>query len=74
MIGELKSKNTRTVRKKKVVRLKIDIPYQEMSNREIGTEDAMEWLDFRVGKQIGLDITALGEQDYERLDGNGVEG
>lgn len=67
MLANLISKNTRTRYDEKVVRLTFDIPYQEARTRVIEGEDLMEFLDIRVGSQVGLRIVPLDEERQERL-------
>jgi len=67
MIGKLVSKNTRTKHQKKVVQLTIDVPYSQAKTELVDGDDLMEFLDVRVGDEIGFDITALDSQDQEAL-------
>lgn len=67
MIGKLKSKNVRTVRDKKVMRLQIDIPYQQTKGTEVDGEKMSNWTERRVGELVGFDLTALEDQNQETL-------
>lgn len=59
MMAELKDKSVRMVYQQKVVRLKIDIPYSAFNGKRIDKEDALKFLDQRVGDSIGIRIAAL---------------
>jgi len=69
MIGELKSKNTRTVHGKKVVRLKVDIPYGALTDLEVSGKQSLEYLDQRVGHEMAFRIMALEDEGQTRIDG-----
>jgi len=73
MIGQLVSKNVRTVYDKKVVRLKVDFPYYALTSLFVGDTEAMEWLDQRVGGELGVELTTLEDQEQETLP-EGVKG
>lgn len=67
MIGKLKSKNVRTVHDKKVMRIRIDVPYQEVKGGKVDGEGVSEWTENKVGDLIGFEFTALEDQDQETL-------
>jgi hypothetical protein len=67
VIGKLKSTTTRTVHAHKVVRLKIDLPYQTIRDTEVNGDDALAFLNVRTGKEIGVEVTALEDQSQAEL-------
>lgn len=67
MIGILQSKNVRTKYDKKICRLTIDVPYYAIKKRDVDGVDALEWIDQRVGGEMGLELTTLEAQEQERL-------
>lgn len=68
MIGKLKKVSTRTLRNKKVTRLRIDIPHKRLKESEIDEEDAIKWLSNNVDSEIGIGIGALTDDEQERLE------
>lgn len=70
MIAKLVSKNTRTVYDQKVVRLTVDVPYRTLNGATLEGKDALKYLDQRVDKHIGMDVTALEEQNQDVIDNN----
>jgi len=68
MIGTLKSTEVRTVYDKKVVRITVDVPFKTLLDASIGKKDALDYLQQRVGKHIGLDVTMLEDQDQDVLE------
>lgn len=67
MIGQLQSKETRTVYEEKVMRLTIDVPFSQLTDKELEQEDMLRWLDSRVGGSVGFSIAALDSNQQERL-------
>lgn len=68
MIGKLKSVNVRTVHEKKVVRVTLDFPYNQLDLSNIDSDSVLQWLNKRVDNEIGVDFLALTETDQEALD------
>lgn len=68
MMAELKDKAVRMVYQQKVVRLKIDIPYSSFNGKRIDEEDALKFLDQRVGDSIGIRISTLDGDVQKGLD------
>jgi hypothetical protein len=68
MIGKLISESVRTVYDKKVVRLTIDFPYEQMESGLVDEDEMMEWLDHKVGSEISLEVKALADDDQEVLE------
>jgi len=67
MIGELKSKETRTVHGDIVIRLTVDIGFKDAEKRLVGESDLLAYLDHNVGNDIMLNIEALEDKDQLRL-------
>jgi hypothetical protein len=65
MIGKLKKRSVRDKYGKRVMRLSIDIPVQEVPEKEMDGEDVNDWLENRVGELIGFDVTSLEDQDQK---------
>lgn len=68
MIGELKSREVRTVREQKVLRVKVDIPYSHAKDAKLTDEDLLEWLDRRVGNEVGFNFTTLENEGQATLE------
>lgn len=68
MIGKLKKVSTRTLRNKKVTRLRIDIPHKTVQDKDIDDEDAIKWLANNVDSEVGVSIGPLGDDEQEVLD------
>lgn len=63
----LKSKNTRTVRDNKVVRVKLDIPWVEVQGNDIELDNVMEWLDVNVGSEIDFGVGPFIDEGQEEI-------
>lgn len=67
MEAELKRKTTRTVHGEKVVRLRLDVPYQEVKEAERAEQDMLEWLDTNVDSSIMLQLGPFEDGDQSLL-------
>lgn len=65
MIGRLKKTSTRDVHGKKITRISIDLPRQELLGSDVDGEGIEEFLHSNVGDLVGFDVTALEDQDQE---------
>ena len=63
----LKSKNTRTVRDNKVVRVKLDVPWVEVQGNDIELDNVMEWLDVNVGSEIDFGVGPFIDEGQEEI-------
>lgn len=68
MRGELKRKSTRTVHGDKVVRLRIDIRYDELEEVQRDGQDILKWLDMSVDEMIRLNIGPFEDDNQLDLD------
>ena len=68
MIGTLKSKEVRTVRDKRVLRVTVDVPLGHARSRMVGDNELLPYLDHKVGEEIGFNITALENEGQTTLD------
>ena len=59
MIGKLKSKEVRTVRQKKVLRVTLDFPLSDARNHVVDDRELLPYLDSRVGENIGVNFTVI---------------
>lgn len=72
MIGKLKSKEVRTVREQKILRVTVDVPLGHAKEKSIDGNNVLPYLDNRVGESIGFRIHALEDEGQMTLD-MGVE-
>lgn len=68
MRTELKRKTTRTVHGEKVVRLRLDVPYEEVEEAEEEGQDMLEWLDSNVDTDVSFQIGPFEDDDQVQLD------
>lgn len=68
MIGKLKRVSVREVYQKKVVRVEIDVPFDDVKGREMDDDDLMEWLNHRVTHHVGFNLTTLDEQEQDVIE------
>lgn len=72
MLGKLKKKAVRTLKDKKILRLRIDIPWEELDKADMDEEELLLWLDSRVDEKVSLklgpveDDNQTGVDSYER--------
>lgn len=71
MKTELKKKSTRTVHGQKVVRLRLDIPYDEVEEAEADDQDMLEWLDANVDSEVSFSIGPFEDEDQTALPESG---
>lgn len=68
MRGTLKRKTVRTVHGRKVIRLRIDVPYDEVNEEGSEGQDVHEWLDKKVNEKIGFDILPFDDEDQVEIE------
>jgi len=68
MKGELKRKTTRTVHGDKVVRLRIDIPYENIQEEGDGNQNLNKWMDMRVDKMLNIEFSDFVDEDQVGLE------
>lgn len=59
MIAKLKSKEVRTVRKKKVLRVTLDVPLSHARGHVVEGRELLPYLDSRVGEELGINFSVL---------------
>lgn len=67
MIGELKSKEVRTVREQKILRVTVDVPLGHAKSQSIEGVDVLPYLDSRVGESIGFRVHTLEDEGQMTL-------
>jgi hypothetical protein len=67
MIGELKSKEVRTVREQKILRVTVDVPLSRAKEQSIEGVDVLPYLDSRVGGLIGFRVHTLEDEGQMTL-------
>ena len=67
MKAELKRKTTRTVHGKKVVRLRLDIPYEEARSVEDCGQDMLKWFDANVDSNISAKLGPFEDDNQKGL-------
>lgn len=67
MIGQLKKFVVRTVYDKKVCRVQIDIPIDQVRKAEVGGQDFIKFLEQNVDKEIGVKIGGFEDEEQELI-------
>lgn len=67
MKGILKRKTTRELHGDKICRLRIDIPYSEISNEGSEGQDVHQWLDHKVGSEVSFTLGDIFDEDQREL-------
>lgn len=67
MNGELNRKTTRTVHGEKIVRVRIDVPYDQIKEAEGDDQDLLKWLDAHVDREISFSIGPFEDEQQEEL-------
>jgi hypothetical protein len=68
MIGELKSKEVRTVRNQKVLRVTLDFPLEHARDCTVEGRELLPYLDGKVGENIGIRFSTLEDEGQMTLD------
>jgi len=68
MIAKLKKVATRTLRNKKVTRLRIDIPHNKVQKMDIDEETAIKWLSQNVNSEISVKVGPLEDDEQDVLE------
>ncbi len=68
MKGELKRKTTRTVHGDKVIRLRIDIPYDNIEDEGEDSQNLNKWLDIRVNKMLNVEFSDFTDEEQLGLE------
>jgi len=67
MIGNLKSKEVRTVRDRKVLRVTLDFPLGHAKECAVDGRELLPYLDSRVGEDIGIMFSTLEDEGQMTL-------
>lgn len=67
MKADLARKSTRTVYGDKVVRVELDIPYEEIKEAEKEGQSFLEWLDNKVDREVSFTIGPFEDEDQTGL-------
>lgn len=67
MRGTLTSKETRTVYGEKVVRIQVDVDFDEIEKIEEGGQDLLRWLDNNVDSDININIGPFEDESQVKI-------
>jgi len=67
MKASLQRKTVRIVHGHKIVRLRIDIPFDEVEDYGDEGDDLNEWLDVRVSEMVNIDFSDFKDSDQMAL-------